>query len=70
MIVKNRTSSPQQINYADGSCTTLFAKDEIDIDKKSIRPEELTRMKKFFMFVENEQKKDIPIKYYNSRRTK
>lgn len=63
MIVKNRTSSPQQINYADGSCTTLFQGEEIDIDIKSIRPDELKRMKNFFMFVENEQTNDIPKNY-------
>lgn len=65
MIVKNKTNSPQQINYADGSCTTLFQKGEIDIDKKSVRPEELERMKKFFMFVENEQTSD---KYFSRRK--
>lgn len=67
MIVKNRTNSPQQVNYADGSCTTLFPKEEIDIDKKVIRPDELERMKNFFMFVENEQTNDIP-KIYGRRK--
>ena len=52
ITVINKTSDPQQINFVDGSCITLYKNESTEIDVKNVRVEERERMKKFFKFVE------------------
>lgn len=44
----NKTESPQQIMFCDGSCSNVFPGDEILINQDLIFPEELLRLNKFF----------------------
>ena len=57
MKFKNRTNQSQRIHFTDGSCNTVYPGKSVNVSKKNIRTEELTRLKRFFIFEDSKDNK-------------